>query len=35
MAPKCRIVAFYVEDGEAVSDSILLDIEDEYENKAR
>ena len=33
MAPKCRIVAFYAQDGEAVSDSVLLEIEDEFENK--
>lgn len=34
MAPKCRIIAFYVKDGETTSDSILLDVEDKYENKA-
>lgn len=33
MSPKCRVIAFYVKNGETTSDSVLLDIEDEYENK--
>eukprot|EP00795_Rhopilema_esculentum_P010956 gene10956-19791_t len=33
MAPKCRILAFFVRNGEMASDSVLMDVENGYKNE--